>query len=302
MNISNLSLIEAFVTVANTKSFSKASVKLNQSLPNISRKVQQLESELGVRLFHRTTRSVSLTSDGEIFLAGAESILKDLTSLQSAFTEANELSGEIRITCLPSISMRWLPEVLLSFQKKHPKVHFTVESSDRIFDLVAERIDVAIRVQTPKAPDLVFRKLAPNKLVLVASPQYLKKYGTPKTVDELRTHPLLMISPFAKVKFVSEKVQLSKLVGPQSLKSENGIFLTEMALSGAGIAVRSLWDVAKFIADKSLIRILPNSELETFGDLYLVSTTKGFLNRRTTAFIEHAQTSLTSLIREKRRT
>jgi DNA-binding transcriptional LysR family regulator len=292
MKITDLTLLEAFLAVAGNNSFSKASEKLNLSLPNVSKKVQQLESELGVKLFHRTTRSVSLTSDGESFLVGAKVILDDMEVLQSSFTQSNELSGEIRIACLPSVAIRWLPDILISFQKLYPKVTFNIEASDRIVDLVNERIDVAIRVQTPKESDLIFRKLAENQLVLVASPRYLKEFGTPGSIRDLNKHSVLMLASYERCKFVANQIPLSALVNKQLFNSDSGIFLTEMALAGAGIAVRSAWDVSKLLKDKKLIRVLPNASLEKFGDLYLVTASKVALNRRTSAFVDYAKDKL----------
>lgn len=288
MKISDLSLLEAFVRVATFKSFSVAAEKLNLSLPNVSKKVQQLEASLGVKLLHRTTRSVSLTSDGEKLLPRAEEILYDIEALQTSFTQHKELSGEIQIACLPSVALRWLPEVLISFQTLHPQVRFRVEASDRIVDLVAERIDVAIRVQNPKNSDLVFRKLSPNKLTLVASPKYLEKYGHPKELKSLKEHRLLMLDAYAKCRFVNEQILLSRFASQQFIKTDNGTLLTEMALAHGGIAVRSQWDIAKHISDKKLLQVLPKSPLESFGDLHLVTATKASLNRRTIAFVEHA--------------
>lgn len=179
MKINDLSLLEVFVQVSAHKSFSKAASEMNVSLPSISRKIQMLEAQIGTRLVYRTTRSVSLATDGELFLSSTQDILRDLGALASTFSQAKDLSGEIRVACLPSIVMRWLPEVLITFQRLHSKINFSVESSDCIVGLTSERIDVAIRVQKPQGSDLVFRKIAINILVLVASPRYLKEFGTP---------------------------------------------------------------------------------------------------------------------------
>lgn len=288
MGITDLSLLDAFVAVATHKSFSKASEKLRLSLPNVSKKIQQLESELGVKLFHRTTRTVSLTTDGENFLSGATVLLSDVETLQSSFTQNKELSGEIRIACLPSFALRSLPEILISFQKEHPKVRFHIDISDRIVDLVNERVDVAFRVQTPIESDLVFRKLMPNQLVLVASPDYLKRSGIPRKISDLKNHSVLMLSNYAKCRFVNKKILLSDLSPQQVFKSDSGLFLTELALAGAGIAIRSMWDVSKLLSDKKLVQVLPNEPLEPFGDLFLVTAPKNSLNRRTAAFVDHA--------------
>lgn len=296
MALTDLSLLQTFVSVARLGNFSKASEKLNLSLPNVSKKIQQLEAEIGVKLFHRTTRSVKLTADGEKFLSGAEGLLKDMAVLQSSFEQNKELSGEIRISCLPSIAMRWLPEILTSFQKIYPKVRFNVEASDRIVDLVSERVDVAIRVQEPKESDLVFRKLAVNRLTLVATPQYLKEFGMPRSTRDLNKHSILMLSSYERLKFIADKTALSDLESKQLFKSDSGIFLTELALAHAGIAVRSFWDVSKLLKEKKLARVLPATALESFGDLYLVTAPKTSLNRRTAVFIDYANTQLAKLL------
>ena len=229
---------------------------------------------------------MSLTLEGEQILSRVEDILKNIESLQNNFEKSQELTGEIKISCLPSFAIRWLPEVLLKFSSLHPKLQFNIDVSDSIVDIVSERIDVAIRVQKPQGADLVFRKIAENKLIFVAQSNYLKKHGTPQSLADLKQHKLLVMPAYSKCRVGRDRKMIKSFEAIEVFKTESGFFLTEMALAGAGIAIRSYWDVKKYIESAELIEILPKQVIDPFGSMYLVTKERRLISEKVAAFAE----------------
>jgi DNA-binding transcriptional LysR family regulator len=287
MKITDLSLWETFAAVADMKSFAKAGRRLHMGAPTVTKRISLLENQLGVRLFNRTTRVVSLTQDGERLLPEAKQLLDTANEVERRASDAKNLEGLVRVTCLPVVGFRWLGPQVVSFQKKHPKIQFQLDLSERFTDLVAEQFDLAIRVQKPQGADFVFRELAPNELVLCASPAYLKKAAPVKKLADLYQHPLLTLDVFAGCRFVKTGKALRDFDSARTIRSEFGLYLTELALQGGGIAVRSRWDVFPFLASGKLVEVLPEHRLEPFGNAYLVIPQRRYLSPRVRAFADH---------------
>jgi LysR family transcriptional activator of dmlA len=287
MKITDLSLWETFVAVAELKSFAKAGRRLHMGAPTVTKRISMLESQLGVRLFNRTTRVVSLTLEGEQILPEAKQLLDTAHEVERRASDTKNLEGVVRITCLPVVGFRWLGPQVISFQKKHPKIQFQIDLSERFTDLVAEQFDLAIRVQKPQGADFVFRELAQNELVLCASPSYLKKAAPLKKPTDLFQHPLLTLDVFAGCRFMKSGKALRDFDSARTIRSEFGLYLTELALLGGGIAVRSRWDVFPFLASGKLVEVLPEHKLEPFGSAYLVIPQRRYLSPRVRAFADH---------------
>lgn len=288
MKIQDLSLWEAFYWVAEEKSFTKAAVKMRLGVPFLSKKIGKLEAELGMRLFHRSTRKVSLTSEGIGLLPTVKTILEDLHGIENHFEPKDQLSGVIRLTCLTSIAHRILAPLLVEFTKMHPKVIFELDASDRIVDLIDNQIDLAIRVQEPTGADYIFRKLLQNDLIFCASPDFLRKSkGKIQKLSDLKNHPFFMLDAYAECRLLDSKIRLKELRNTQTIKCDSGMFLTELALQGGGIAVRSLWDVQPFLKSGELVQILKNYPIEPYGNIYAVIPSRRYLSHRVRTFLEY---------------
>lgn len=286
MRIEDLSLWQAFTMTAKHNSFSKAATALRTTPPNLSKKVSRLEDALSLRLFQRTTRQVRLTGDGEKLLPFAISLVEDARNLEERALSAKDLSGTIRMTSLMTVALRWLPGVIADFRKKYPEIEFKVEATDRLVDLVEEQMDLGIRVQEPRGADFVYRELAVNELVICASPAYIASQPAIKKPKDLHSHSLLTLDVFRNCKFAKTGEKLNEFEGARQYKIENGIILTELAKSGAGVAVRSKWDVLPFLKSGELVSVLESNPLEPFGKVYLTVPHRRYLNPRVKLFAD----------------
>lgn len=277
----------AFIGVAQHGNFAKASKESRIPVSILSKRVSKLEDQLGVRLFQRSTRVVSLTNEGAALLPKIRSILNELTTAEATFDEHKELYGTVRVTCVPFVANNLLIPIIADFQKKHPKVKIDLHLSEKVVNLIESNFDLAIRIQTPDDSDLIYRKLAPNNLVFCASPKYLKKNPGPiAKPSDLHNHNLLFLRIHERCSFVGSGIQLKKFSTQKMIESDSGDFLTSLALNGFGILVRSIWDVQKHIKSGQLIQVLEKHPLETFGHIHAVIPSPKFLAPRARSFYE----------------
>lgn len=185
-----LDLMNIFVTVADVGSFTRAAEVLQMSRPQATLAVQELETQLGARLLHRTTRKVSLTAEGEAFHARARDILASVTSATTMFgrSPGGALGGRLRVD-LPSVfgQPRFMA-ALAEFTTLHPGIDLALGVSDRLVDLVAEGVDCAVRIGELASSSLVARRIGALELVTCAAPAYLASHGTPTDPDALGAH------------------------------------------------------------------------------------------------------------------
>ena len=187
-----LAALEAFAKVAETQSFSEAARRLRQSKSAVSRHVAALEADLGARLFHRTTRSLTLTEAGRDYFARATRILADLEEADASVSQLQAAPrGHLRVNAPMSFGFLHLAPALGDFLALYPEVELDVTLTDRFIDLIDEGIDVAVRIGTLTDSSLVARRLAVIRRVLCASQDYLARRGVPKTPDDLKSHDCL---------------------------------------------------------------------------------------------------------------
>jgi DNA-binding transcriptional LysR family regulator len=186
--LDRLDEINAFIAVADQRSFTQAARRLGVSSAQVSKLVARLENRLGARLLNRTTRDVSLTDTGRAFLERARQVLEDFQSLESSVREQAGPHGLLRISAPVSFGTAELTPALLEFAAAYPDVSLDVTSTDRMVNLVEEGFDVAVRIGQLGDSSLVARKLAAVRLVTCASPDYLTRAGTPTTIEALARH------------------------------------------------------------------------------------------------------------------
>lgn len=181
-----LSAMRAFVTTVDAESFSQAARTLGTSKASISKQVSALEDRLGVRLLHRTTRTLNLTDEGRIFVERARQILADLEDAQDAVSPlGTDLKGHLKISAPHTFGAMHLTQALAAFAAQFPQLYLTVEFSDRMTNLVDEGFDVAVRISRLKDSSLIARKIAPVPLVLCASTAYWETHGIPQHPRDL---------------------------------------------------------------------------------------------------------------------
>lgn len=208
--------MQSFVAVVDAGSFVRAADVLDTSKAAVSRHVADLEQRLGVRLLNRTTRKLSLTDDGQTFYHQCIDIIGALDDAESELSSRSvEASGLVRISAPVTLGILHLASLWGVFLNRHPKVTLDVSLSDRAVDLVEDGFDLAIRVSRTPQPNLIARKLAMTRMVLCASPKYLKKHGTPKRPQDLAEHDVISFSYW----YTRDEWEFNGPDGPISVKT-----------------------------------------------------------------------------------
>ncbi|NKB33826.1 MAG: LysR family transcriptional regulator [Pseudomonadales bacterium] len=184
---------EEFVEVVNQGSFSKAAKVLGVSKSHVSQQVSRLEDRLNARLLHRTTRKLSLTETGEIYYAQCRQVVEDLEAAELAVNSLQEeIKGHLRIAAPHLIGEALMVPALAELSKQNPSLKIELDLTSHRVDLIAERFDLAIQVGERQEVNVVNKKLAPTNFHVVASPAYLKQYGTPQKPSDLKAHNCLL--------------------------------------------------------------------------------------------------------------
>ena len=235
-----LTAIKSFVAVADAQSFSEAARRLRITKSTVSRQVGDLESELGARLLHRTTRSLSLTEAGHAYFERAARILADLEDASRAVEEMRASPrGKLRISAPMSFGHRHLMPALSDFLLRYPDVVVDLAMNDEFVDLIEEQFDVAVRITTLPSSSLISRTLALARRVICASPEYLAAHGAPDTPDDLKSHVCLFYSNLASARdwrFVTPDGAPWRVTVHGRLSANNGDALRIAALRGHGLA------------------------------------------------------------------
>jgi DNA-binding transcriptional LysR family regulator len=186
--------LKVFHAAAEAGSFTHAGEQLGLSQSAVSRQVSALEQELGVSLFHRHARGLILTEQGELLHRTAHEVFMKLEAARAKLTDTRERpNGELKVTTTPGIGVHWLTPRLGEFIDLYPDIRITLLTTEEELDLAMREADVAIRLRQPIQPDLIQRKLFSLHFHACASPEYLKRFGTPRSVDELDKHRCVIL-------------------------------------------------------------------------------------------------------------
>ena len=280
--------MQTFAAVVSAGSFVNAADALDLSKAAVSRQVGDLEARLGVRLLQRTTRRISLTQEGEVFYARCEELLAQLDEAEAEMSSrTSEASGLLKINAPVSFGILHLASLWGVFASHNPKVSLEINLSDRIVDVVDEGYDLAIRIARLQNSSLIGRKLSATRLVLCASPQYLKKYGTPKHPSELSNHSILAYSYFSsrdEWTFNGPKGMVKVKTHP-SIHTNNGDTCKMGALADQGIILQPTFLVGSELNSGSLIEILPKYKSVELG-IYAIYPTKRFTSPKVRLMID----------------
>ena len=254
--------LEVFVHVARRSSFTAAAKDLGVSPAYVTKRVRVLEAVLGATLFHRTTRSVVVSEDGERTYHWAQKVLDDVDHLvEEIGTKRRTPRGTIRVCSSFGFGRRVVGPALSGLGAKYPGLQIRFEVFDRLVDVGAEGFDLDIRIGDEISPHHIAKRLGSNHRVLCASPKYVKHHGAPKTLAELANHDCLIIRerdhPFGVWRLRDgKKEQAVKVRG--SLSSNHGEIVVRWAVDGRGITLRSVWDVGPLLASGDLVQLLPD--------------------------------------------
>jgi DNA-binding transcriptional LysR family regulator len=187
--------LKVFHAAAEAGSFTHAGEQLGLSQSAVSRQVSALEQELAVALFHRHARGLILTEQGELLYRTAHDVFMKLEAARAKLTDSRERpNGDLKVTTTVGIGVHWLTPRLGEFLDLYPDIRISLLTSDEELDLAMREADVAIRLRQPTQPDLIQRKLFSVRFHAYASPEYLKRFGTPRTMEELDHHRIVLLS------------------------------------------------------------------------------------------------------------
>jgi DNA-binding transcriptional LysR family regulator len=278
-----------FVLLARHGSLSAAARALDLTPPAASKRLAQMERRLGVQLVHRTTRSISLTSEGETYLRHATRILGEIREMEEAVASGRGAPrGLLRVNATLGFGRTTIAPLISQFVKRYPEVEVQVEVTDRPVDLVESGFDLAIRFGALPDRRLNARRILSNRRFLCASPKYLERFGTPKSLADLAQHRCIIHrqndDAYGIWRFVrKDHTEVVKVHG--ALSSNDGDIVLGWALDGHGILIRSEWDAAKYLESGRLRMVLPEFELPR-ADLFVYYAGRANQPARTRAFID----------------
>ena len=290
----DLNDVALFVQVAEAGSFAEAARRAGMPSNTASRRIQQLEEQLGLRLLHRSTRKLTLTDAGEGFYARCAREVEALSAAAVELADGSQMpSGKVRVAAAADFFNWFQMEWVTEFLDAHPKVRLEFVLNDARADLVAEGIDVALRAGKVSEPTLVARRIGSNRAFLVASPSYLAERGTPASVDELPLHDCLAVQP-ATGRTVW---RLEGPEGPTEVQVTGRFYanaahvLLKASVAGLGIVLLPEMMTASYLRSGQLVEVLPGHEVKGL-DIYLVYLSRRQLPRAVSAFIEFAKAKI----------
>ncbi len=280
--------MRVFTAVVDAGSFAAASERLAMSRGMATRYVAQLESHLGVRLLHRTTRKLSLTEAGSNYYPRAIAVLTAIEEAEHLAAQGSvEPRGRLRLSAASAFAVGNLEAVISAYVQRFPKVEIELMTTERIVDLVEEGFDLALRVTDQLSPGLIGRRLVPVKVIACASPAYLEQYGTPQTPEDLVQHNCMYYSTSTyRNKWTFCKQGEEKTVAVKgNFHSNNGNVLVNAAIDGMGIIYEPDFLVHQALRQKRLVRILEGWGLEGYS-LFAVYANRQFLPPKVRSFID----------------
>ena len=282
----NIEHIKLFTRLAVTRNISKAGQELELSPAVASSYLNKLEGSLGVRLLHRTTRKVSLTEEGEAFLPHALEVLSSVEAAQAS-VGAGDVSprGILRVTAPASFGDLHMMPSLKDFLSLYPEINVDFRFSDSIVDLVEGGFDIAIRNSDLKDSSLIARKLASDKRILCASPEYIKKFGEPNTPQELKNHQCINLTGLENWVFDTTKGKVTIKTNGR-FKSDSGKAIRDACIHGIGITINSKWIVYKQLKNGQLIEILKDYPLVSDTAIWAVYPSSQLLAPKVRVFID----------------
>jgi LysR family transcriptional activator of dmlA len=254
--------LRVFSVVARKASFSAAADELGVSPAYVTKRIRILETDLGTKLLHRTTRRVTVTDDGERIYQRAQRILDEIEQLaQETAAARRHPRGLLRISSSFGFGRQRVAPVIAALVQRYPSLQVRFEVFDRLVDVAAEGFDLDVRVGDEIAAHLIAQPLAVNHRVLCAAPAYLARRGTPRSLADLSGHDCLVIKerdhPFGVWKLsAGRRTQSVKVTGP--LSTNQGEIAVQWALGGHGIVLRSVWEVQPLLDSGALARLLPS--------------------------------------------
>lgn len=282
-----------FSAIVQAGSISKAALTLGCGKSVLSRQLAKLESELGARLIQRSTRRLKLTEIGELVFAQARHIDQAMGNIEQLTEQyQSEVKGCLRVACPRPLGQRYLVPLLIEFTRLHPLLDVALSVDDRMVDLIAEHIDVGIRVAHLEDSTLVARKLGENPRVMVAAPDYVAHASTLLAPQDLALHECLVYTSAARVFDHWSLLRGGETTVVQvrsRIQINDGMALVAAACAGGGVLAIDRLLVDEELASGALVRVLPEYSLRPGQPIYAVYPARPWLAFKTATFISFLQ-------------
>ena len=282
--------MQVFVRVAEQASFTRAAASLGLLKATVSQAVQQLENSVGTRLLHRTTRKVQMTLDGQAYYERCKELLGDFENIQTMFQRSGAaLRGRLRVDLPSRVARSYVIPRLPEFLRDHPEIEFEMSTTDRLVDVIQEGFDCVLRVGAPRDPQLIVRPVGKLPFINVASPDYLRRRGTPKTIDDLAKHDLIHYVSVLGSRSegfeypVGGEFRTLKMSGPITVNSTDAYHAA--CLAGFGLIQSAVIGVRDEIARGELVEVLPQLRPEPMPVALLYAHRRN-LPKRVRAFMD----------------
>ncbi|WP_109440513.1 LysR family transcriptional regulator [Acinetobacter haemolyticus] len=280
-----------FIRVADLGSISKAAQDANISVSVASQKLQRLEQHLQLRLFHRTTRKLTLTEEGRTLLAYGRNWMTDFLNLhESLKVKDHALAGTLRISASATFGTKVLMPIIAEFSHLHPELHIYLDLNDQNIDLIQQGMDLAIRIGQLKSSSLIAKQLSPNPRLLCASPAYLQQYGMPQTLSDLKLHRCILQQHANGLtdqwSFLNKAGETEQIRVEGYFSTNSGEAIRQAALHGLGISNHSFWHVVEDLKTGKLIQVLPDCPVEATA-IYAVFPHRELLPPKVQYFLDY---------------
>ncbi|MEN5163597.1 LysR family transcriptional regulator [Achromobacter kerstersii] len=281
--------LQLVVELARAGGMSAAARQLDVTPAAVSKRLAQIEARLGVRLFNRSTRRLSLTAEGEVYLESARRILGEIEDLDQLIASRQDSPrGRLKVNAPLGFGRSYIAPAIADFAKLYPDVSLQLQLTDSPADFVQDAFDVAVRFGDQPDTRLIARKIAPNCRLVCASPSYLKTHGVPVTPHDLTRHQCIVLrqneDAYSLWRFTKgRRSETVKVRG--ALSSNDGEVTLTWGLAGLGILQRAEWDLARYLRSGRLVRVLEDYALPQ-ADIYAVFPERHHLSAKVRVFVD----------------
>ncbi len=298
----NISTLEIFIEVMRKGSFAAVARARGVAPSSISREIKNLEEELGLRLFQRSTRRLSATEAAEVYFARVSSLVDEARAAQEEARDLGKaLTGTLRMTAPVSFAQLHLVPLLPTWRARWPTLSIELLLTDTRLDLLANRLDLAIRLGRLQDSSLVARRLCKMRYVLCASPSYLEQHGTPASPQDL-TQAQCLVFPLPTYgrmwRFRDAQGLYQEIPVGGEVSISNALALRQCAVNGMGVAVLAAWVISKELQEGSLVPRLPDYEVtatEFEAAAWALYPSRAYIPRKTTLFLDFLQENISPL-------
>ena len=288
-----------FDVVARSSSLTEAAREFGVSVSSVSKRLSRIEKRLGVRLIQRTTRRLTLTSEGERYAAGAAVIAAEVTELEESISEQHaELVGRVRVHATLGLGRAHIAPLVGQFLDEHPRVQIELDLSPLPLNIAGTTFDIGIRVGSLQDSRLTAKRLSRNRRVVCAAPDYLERHGTPAQPKDLEHHNCIVLreneGDYALWRFGPANDEIAIRVAG-NLLCNDGDVTTRWCVEGHGLIMRSLWHVAPLLREGALVQVLSDFPTPS-ADINALYSATSHVPRRIRALVDHLAAGLSDRI------